>query len=264
MLKATIENYSKYKSWKKFYKKGKSLRDCKYDESWKEFLEKRIFPRKEFIELDEWLKAEADVGKTILPKPEVVFNALFLTPINEIKVIILGQDPYFNVEVHNGKELPQAVGLSFSIPDGFKVPSSLRNIYKNQLKFGNHYFAPKFGNLNNWAIQGCLMLNTALTVEQKKPGSHLHKWKWMTDEIIKWLSYHHDGLIFMLWGSPAGKKMDLIDQDKHYVILSTHPSGMSYNKKTKTNEAFCDVDHFTEVNNILKKNGQIEIVWQVG
>jgi uracil-DNA glycosylase len=119
------------------------------------------------------------------------------------------------------------------------------------------------GNLEFWALQGCLMLNTALTVLRGKKFCHAKVWQWFTDKVIKYLSAHKDRIIFVLWGSPAYSKINLIDQDKHEVIISSHPSGLSCNKPMKEYPPFDDVDHFGDINKLFRKWGEPEIIWQL-
>ena len=120
---------------------------------------------------------------------------------------------------------------------------------------------PKSGNLWFWAAQGCLMLNTALTVKHDDKESHTGLWKWMTDEIIKYISTYFKDIVFVLWGGYAYKKIELIDQDRHHIIISSHPSGLSAHKPYRTFPAFNNYDHFGEINRILKKVGKEQILW---
>lgn len=187
-------------------------------------------------------------SKTIYPPRDEVFNAFKLTPFKKVKVIVLGQDPY------HGKG--QAHGLAFSVRDGVKLPPSLKNIYKeleNDLEIKT---APN-GNLTFWAKQGVFLLNTVLTVEEGKAGSHHKKgWEVFTDTVIANLSKNHSGLVFILWGAPAQTKKKLIDLSKHHIIESAHPSPLS------SYRGFFGSKPFSKVNECLKEMGKGEINWQ--
>ena len=195
-----------------------------------------------------FLENEKKAGKEIYPAESLYFNALHLTPLENIKVVIIGQDPY------HGEG--QAHGLSFSVPDGVKVPPSLRNIYKELATSIEGYEVPDSGNLSHWAEQGVLLLNAVLTVEKSNAGSHAKKgWETFTDNVIKHLNDTQSGIIFLLWGSYAHKKGSLIDMNKHRVLKSTHPSPLSAYR------GFLGCGHFNEVNKILTTMSKSEINW---
>jgi uracil-DNA glycosylase len=183
--------------------------------------------------------------------------------MEKTRVVILGQDPYFNYELHDGEKIPQAMGLSFSVPDGFKIPSSLVNIYKNLKKYNHMDIIPTHGNLTNWANQGCLMLNTSLTVKDGEKNCHQHIWNWFTNQIIEYISLNIDHVVFILWGGNAYEKVELIDKTKHMMIISSHPSGLSANKPMKEFPAFFNEDCFGKTNEQLKKWGYEEIDWKL-
>lgn len=205
------------------------------------------------------LKELAKEDAKIYPYPELLYNAFKMTSLDDLKVVILGQDPYFNSE----KGIPQAMGLSFSVPDGIAIPSSLDNIYKNMLKFGHINKKPSHGNLEFLAMQGCLFLNTALTVLDGEKNCHSQMWKWFTDEIIDSISKITTNIIFVLWGSPALEKLKLIETNKHEVIISSHPSGLSCNKPLRSYPSFNDCDHFGKINEILKKWNKPTIIYGI-
>lgn len=214
--------------------------------------------------LSDNLKEIADKdNKYIFPYPDLIFNWTRYAPLDDIKVIILGQDPYFESIQANGKIIPQAMGLSFSVPKGISVPSSLKNIYKNQLDNKEIFKNPTHGNLDFWAYQGCLMLNSALTVESNAAGTHLRYWSWFTDSIIKYISKNTENKIFVLWGGPSLKKNNLIDMDKHETIISSHPSGLSCDKPLQEYPSFKKNNHFGKINKYLIKSGQDPILWQI-
>lgn len=199
-----------------------------------------------------------DGGISILPHPHLVFNTFNLLDITGVKVVILGQDPYKNIK--NGA--PEAVGMSFSIPKYTPIPSSLKNIFKNLKKYKHIAFEPKHGDLSYWNLQGCLMLNTALTLQQELEKSHLDIWTPFTDNIIKYLSKNCDHVVFVLWGRPALNKKRLIDHKKHKVIVSSHPSGLSCAKPLGDYGAFNDTDVFGMINKELVSWKKTPINWQ--
>ena len=214
---------------------------------WKTFLKKEI-KSDDFKKIISELSAERK-HHTIFPENEMIFNAFNQTNIDELKVVILGQDPY------HGKG--QAHGLSFSVPNGVKTPPSLRNIFK-ELKADLNLPIPQNGNLITWAEQGVLLLNSTLTVREKQPGSHLKiGWEEFTDSIIKKISDEKDGIIFLLWGAFAQKKEVLIDKKKHHILTAAHPSPFSAYR------GFLGCKHFSKTNEILIKNNQEPINWKL-
>lgn len=185
-------------------------------------------------------------GKKIFPPQKDVFNAFRYTKLSEVKVVILGQDPYNN---HN-----QAHGLSFSVRPGVPIPPSLVNIYKELSKDIFDFRYPNHGCLINWAKQGILLLNTILTVEQGKANSHANLgWQIFTDRVISAVTQHRTGVIFLLWGSHAHKKDQLINKQKHFVLKAPHPSPLSAYK------GFFGCRHFSKTNKLLIKQGLSQI-----
>lgn len=203
-----------------------------------------------FLRLMSKVQAERDAGKTIYPPADQVFNALTYTELSDVKVVILGQDPYHGPG--------QAHGLSFSVPEGVKKPPSLVNIYKALAREFNDFTIPEHGNLQTWAEQGVLLLNTVLTVEQGKAHSHA-KWGWetFTDAVIDAVNTHNQGVVFLLWGSHAQKKGARIDASKHHVLTAPHPSPLSAHR------GFFDCGHFSQTNTLLSQQGKSPIRWQV-
>lgn len=244
----------KFQSWNSKFPDGKIKLDLNVDKSWEPLLNE-LLEKDDYKDIIDDLEKDLKSGINILPYPDLVFNAFKLTKYDDIKAVIIGQDPYFRTE----KSIPQAMGLSFSVPDGLSVPSSLVNIYQNMVNFKHLDNFPQTGNLENWASQGCLMLNTSLTVKEGKAGSHLYLWQWFTDAIIKKISDEKEGIVFLLWGGPALKKMTLIDTVKHRVIISSHPSGLSCHKPLGTHPSFMAKDHFGSLNKHLKELGKTEI-----
>ena len=203
-----------------------------------------------FRALLEKVQGERDAGKIIYPPSNDVFNALTYTPLERVKVVILGQDPY------HGEH--QAHGLCFSVLPGVKIPPSLANIYKELANDISDFKIPDHGTLTPWAKQGVLLLNTVLTVEQGKPNSHA-KWGWetYTDAIIDAVNRYREHVVFLLWGAHAHKKGSHIDVTKHHVLRTTHPSPLSAHR------GFLGCKHFSQTNQYLIENGYTPINWQV-
>lgn len=191
--------------------------------------------------------AEARKERVIYPAAEQVYNALQLTPYEQVRVVLLGQDPYHGAG--------QAHGLAFSVHEGVKTPSSLRNIHK-EVERDTGLIGSRANDLSHWAKQGVLLLNTVLTVEANRAGSH-RGWGWeaLTDTIITVLSRRRDNLVFLLWGKDARMKTDLIDSGRHSVLTASHPSGLSAYR------GFSGCGHFSQVNSILAGLGQKPICW---
>lgn len=258
----SVKNYC-YKSWNEKYPDNNvdlnNLLDNIHN-SWKEFFDK--YKNSDLLsKIEKVFERNLRDGKIIYPYPDLVFNAFNITPLHKLKVLIIGQDPYFNNEKHNKKIIPQAMGLSFSVPNGVNIPSSLKNIYNNLLKYKHITYYPNNGNLASWACQGCLLLNATLTVKHGCKNSHEKVWNLFTNELIKYISNNCDNIIFVLWGGFALKKLELIETDRHKVIISSHPSGLSCNKPLRNYKAFNNQDHFGLINKYLKKMNKETIIW---
>ena len=219
----------------------------KIEISWKLAL-KDEFNSEYFYELKKFLIEEKKKYQ-IFPQGNKIFSAFDFTHFENVKVVIIGQDPY------HGQG--QAHGLCFSVPDGVKAPPSLVNILK-EIKSDLGFKIPAIANLEKWAQQGVLLLNATLTVRANQAGSHQNKgWEVFTDSVIKKLSESRNDLIFLLWGNFAKAKQQLIDQEKHYILKAAHPSPLSaYN-------GFFGCKHFSKTNEILKKLGKQEIDWSL-
>lgn len=210
---------------------------------------KNEFESESYKKLESFLNQEYSLKK-IYPDPQNVFNALNLVKYDDVKVVIIGQDPY-----HNPK---QAHGLSFSVEDDIAIPPSLQNIYK-ELHNDIGCYIPNNGNLTKWAKQGVLLLNSVLTVEQNKPNSHKGKgWEQITSKVIELLNERKDPVIFLLWGGNAKALGKNIDTTKHYVLSAVHPSPMSANQG-----GWFGCKHFGKTNTILEKLGKKPIDWQI-
>ncbi|WP_369819944.1 uracil-DNA glycosylase [Oleiphilus sp. HI0079] len=199
--------------------------------------------------LQEFLASEREAGKQIYPPENLVFNALNSTPFERVSVVILGQDPY-----HGSG---QAHGLSFSVQPGVVIPPSLVNIYK-ELYSDVGAVPPMHGCLTSWAEQGVLLLNAVLTVEQGNAGAHQGKgWEQFTDEVIRALNDQCENIVFILWGNYAQKKGAFIDQSKHCVLTSAHPSPLSAHR------GFLGSKPFSQCNAYLKSKGLPEVNWSL-
>lgn len=217
------------------------------EESWKKELWDQ-FQAPYFSELKAFLTEEKKHYR-IFPPGNCIFNAFDSTPFDEVKVVIIGQDPYH--------ELGQAHGLCFSVQDGVPFPKSLLNIFK-ELSDDTGFAMPRSGNLQKWARQGVLLLNATLTVREHAAGSHQgHGWETFTDCAIQRLSQQKTGLVFLLWGNYAINKRTLIDAGRHYVLTAAHPSPLSAYR------GFFGCRHFSKTNELLKSMGKAPIDWQL-
>jgi len=215
--------------------------------SWHKVLEDE-FDKEYFKEIKAYLVEEYNAGHTVYPPGQLIFNAFNTTPFDQVKVVVIGQDPY------HGEG--QAMGLSFSVPQGVKIPASLRNIYK-ELNQDVGASIPDHGDLTKWAEQGVFLLNAMLTVRAKSAGSHAKiGWQTFTDSVISRVSELKENVIFLLWGNFAKSKKDLIDEMKHYVIESAHPSPLAGNR-------FFGNHHFSSTNRLLEENGMSPIDWEL-
>jgi uracil-DNA glycosylase len=226
----------------------------------------------EQIDKDTWEVSEECYNELINKNPNVfpiysnIFNFTNFTIPDEIKVCIIGQDPYHGIykDLETNIFHPESMGLSFSVPKKCPIPSSLQNIYKN-LKSHNHiYTNPTHGDLRYWAYQGVLMINSALTVEKSKPNSCQLMWSDFTDELIKIISTKYPGIVFLLWGKHAYyKKLNNVikNQSSHYFVISSHPSGYSANSPYREFKSFMETDHFGLTNKYLLEQKKTPIDW---
>ena len=223
-----------------------STDNIRLEESWKAVL-KDVFGTPSMQALKQFLVAEKAAGKVIYPRGSLIFNALDSTPFNQVKVVILGQDPYHGAG--------QAHGLCFSVPEGVAPPPSLINIFK-EIEQDLGIQRPANGCLQRWADQGVLLLNSVLTVEQYKAASHQGKgWEEFTDSIINALNQQRNHIVFLLWGSYAKKKGKYIDRTRHLVLTSPHPSPLSAHR------GFFGNQHFSKANAYLHTHGIEAIQW---
>ncbi|HED8511454.1 TPA: uracil-DNA glycosylase [Campylobacter upsaliensis] len=223
------------------------LDKIKINVDWLEFLEEE-FKKPYFLDIKRQYIETLKAGKNIYPPANLTFNAFNLTPLNSLKIVLLGQDPYHKQN--------QAMGLSFSVPKGVPIPPSLRNIFK-ELNADLGVKIPQNGDLSAWARQGVLLLNAIFSVEENKPLSHsLWGWQEFSDQIIKKLSFEKEGLIFILWGKFAQSKKSLIDTRKHFILEAAHPSPLA-------RQGFLGCRHFSKSNALLEKLGKEPIKWDL-
>ena len=221
--------------------------DVTIEKNWKSKL-KDEFEKEYFVKLAEFVKEEYKTN-TIYPPGSLIFNAFNLCPFQNVKAVIIGQDPYHGPG--------QAHGLCFSVPDGVQKPPSLINIFK-ELQADLGFEPPVHGNLTKWADQGVLLLNATLTVRENQAGSHQHHgWETFTDSAITQLSLRRNNLVFVLWGNYALAKRSLIDASRHFILTSVHPSPLSAHR------GFFGCNHFSQINNLLRQQGVNEINWNL-
>lgn len=222
------------------------LNNVKIGESWKVALAAE-FEQPYFAAIKQYLVAERAAGKTIYPPAGLIFAPYDTVALPEVKVVIIGQDPYINEG--------EAQGHSFSVPKGVKIPPSLRNIYKELTTDVTGFISPKHGNLESWAAQGVFLINATLTVEAKKANSHKDiGWQKFTDATITAISEQTSGVVFMLWGKFAQGKAALVNQSKHLVLMSAHPSPLA-------GDAFLGCKHFSKANEYLVAQNKTAIDW---
>jgi uracil-DNA glycosylase len=219
--------------------------DVKIEESWKKQLQEE-FEKPYFKNLTEFVRSEY-ASQTVYPPAKLIFNAFDQCPFENVKVVILGQDPYHGPG--------QAHGLCFSVNDGIDFPPSLRNIFK-EIQSDTGVPVPKSGNLERWARQGVLLLNATLTVRAHLAGSHQKKgWEQFTDAVIHLVADRLDHVVFILWGNYAISKGEFINQQKHLILKSVHPSPLSASR------GFFGNNQFSKANNYLVQNGKSPILW---
>lgn len=276
---ANVNNYD-FKTWKQCFPNNKvSLRSMVFNSGWDDFFDiiesKPYYPRLEEILSD----CITQKNKIVIPYPELVFNTLNTLSPQQIKVVIIGQDPYIGSMVINNKEIPQAMGFSFSVPLDYPKPPSLNNIYQNLLDFGHIPKMPDYGCLSFWVMQGCFMINASFTTFLGRKNAHKNMWKNFTDDLLMYINDQCENVVFAVWGADAHYLCINIDPYKHHIITSSHPSPLGFNKelngfvygKTKksnerkrvTYSSFRSTDHFGRINSYLKSHHKIEIFWDL-
>ncbi len=222
--------------------------EVRLEESWKKALAPE-FSRPYMSALRSFLMQEKEAGKHIFPKGSEYFRALDLTPLDQVKVVILGQDPYHGAA--------QAHGLCFSVRPGVRIPPSLVNIYK-ELKTDLGIAPASHGFLEHWAKQGVLLLNSVLTVEEARAASHQGRgWERFTDAVVRLVDERCEGVVFLLWGSYAQKKAAFVDKERHLVLKAPHPSPLS------AHNGFFGSRHFSQANAFLEQRGKTPVDWQL-
>lgn len=225
-----------------------SKKKIELDDTWLEYLAPE-FEQPYMQNLKQFLVQQKELGKVIYPPAKQIFNAFNSTPLDQVKVVILGQDPYHGPN--------QAHGLCFSVQKGVDTPPSLQNIYK-EIERDLQIPAPRHGYLQAWANQGVLLLNATLTVERAKAGSHQGQgWEQLTDRAIQLVNERCEHVVFLLWGSYAQKKGGFIDTKKHLVLKSPHPSPLSAYR------GFIGCGHFSKANAYLEQHGKAPIDWRL-
>jgi uracil-DNA glycosylase len=216
-------------------------------ESWRGVLGD-VFEEPAMHQLRAFLASEVTAGRRFFPPADRVFNALWLTPFDDVRVVILGQDPYHGAG--------QAMGLCFSVPAGVPQPPSLQNVFK-ELSSDLGVPIPASGDLTPWAERGVLLLNSVLTVAPRAPGSHAGKgWEPFTDRVIRELSDRREGIVFLLWGTYARQKGDVVDRSRHHVLTAAHPSPYSA-------AGFFGCRHFSQANEQLEAGGREAVDWRL-
>jgi uracil-DNA glycosylase len=267
-LLINTNNY-KFKDWQEYFPDGQIKLDglC-INEDWNDFFDKTVEIRSE---IEEKLTKLFLKSKQIVPYPRLMFNSLNVLSPDKLKVVILGQDPYINMQEFNGINIPQAMGFSFSVPYGYPRPPSLYNIYDNLVKFDHLKEMPKEGCLMGWVMQGCLMINSAFTTFLKISNAHKDVWPDFTEELIKHINEICTNVVFLAWGKPAHGLCFYVDHTKHKVIYSSHPSPYSYTSTVKgwlnggyvTHPSFQETDHFGKTNEYLVSVKKSPILWDV-
>ncbi len=218
------------------------------ENSWKQAIGQE-FEKPYFKALEDFVSEKRSSNVTVYPSKSDCYAAFAATPFDDVKVVILGQDPYINPD--------QAMGLSFSVPKASKIPPSLRNMYKELVEDIEGFEMPDHGDLTPWAEQGVLLLNSVMTVDEGDSGSHAKQgWETFTDAVIAKLSEDREGIVFMLWGNYSKKKGKKIDRARHLVLEAGHPSPLSV-------RFFRECKHFSKANDYLSSKGQKPITWQV-
>jgi len=229
------------------------------DKEWKTFIlsqTKKIYLKDNFKELKKNIIECYQNKINIYRNPKNILKVLELVPLNKIKVVIIGQDPYFKSVLTGGENIPQAHGLSFSVPDNITIPPSLKTIFNELKREYEEFEIPTSGNLTKWTNEGVFLLNASLTVIDGKPNSHNKYWYEFTDEMIKYINKQKKNIVFMLWGNFAKAKAKLID-DKNEIIISGHPSPLN------TTNPFIGCNCFIDCNKYLEKNGITPINWKL-
>lgn len=230
------------------------LEELRVPEGWEAFWTLlRTKHQEEWQKLNEFLILNQSVGLDIYPPSHHIFEAFYCIRPEQVKVVILGQDPYHGPN--------QAHGLSFSVLKGNPIPPSLRTIYKNLQHHNEHYVIPTHGELTKWARQGVLMLNSSLTVQAGKPNSHQSYWIFWTTALMQWINEHLNQIVFILWGNYAIGKQSYLDANRHLILTGIHPSPLAH--RGGGMHPFLSLTHFQDCNAYLESIGKEPIDWQI-
>lgn len=270
-----------FKDWKKCFPDNKiNLRALMINSDWDTFFDSINGSNNDILKgIERILSDHLKINQyTIVPPAELVFTPFNIVSPEDIKVVIIGQDPYPGANQIGNKMVPDATGLCFSAPVNSPIPASLNNIYKNLLKFKHIDEKPDTGNLGHWALQGCFMINSAFTNFYSQKDVHKETWKVFTNKLINFLNTKLKNLVFIVWGGNAHRICLGLNADNHCIITSSHPSPLGADKKLngyayKTSKkvfgdnqqrvypAFLETDHFGQANKYLKLVGKTEIIW---
>ncbi len=260
-----------FKTWHECFPDGKvNLKSLSANFHWDDFFD--IVMNKKYYENIEKILNKYLLGtKQIVPHPELIFNSFNVLSPKKIKVVILGQDPYINTMKFDGIDIPQAMGFCFSVPFGYPCPPSLDNVYNNLVEFKHVRERPTGGCLVGWVLQGCLLINSALTTFIHSSNAHQNLWTDFTIDLMRYLNEKCTNVVFLAWGASAHRLCAYIDHTKHFVSYSSHPSPYSYANtvngtregKTVTHPPFKTTDHFGRANNYLVSVGKKPILWDV-
>lgn len=269
----SAQNYN-YKKWKKLFPTQVNLETLIVNNNWFEFFQ-RAKSNKYFSEIEQRISEDIISGVDVYPYPELLFNCFNLLSPDKIKVVILGQDPYHGSNTIADKKIPQAMGYSFSVPIGVKIPPSLVNILKNLFNFKHidkEYHDLHSGDLSPWVTQGVFLLNTALTVIESMPKSHSRIWNDFTVDLIDYISNKYENIVFVGWGTDAYEILKRVDFKKHMYVITSHPSPYSADstfkrqsldglKKETTFPPFNQTDIFGRINDKLVSKNKNPIAW---
>lgn len=271
----TTRNYT-FKSWPDYFPDNNvTLSHLLHNPQWEPFFSS-IKNRAFYKNIETMLSINVKKNNMMVPPPELLFNVFNLVSPNKISVVIVGQDPYIDFDNIDGNNVYQATGVSFSVPDGIKIPQSLRRIYENMIKYGHMSEMPDSALLYPWVLQGCFMFNAALTTICGKSNSHSKIWNAFTNELISYLDSAFENLVFVVWGKFAHGICQNVDPTKHLIITSAHPSPLSKNngfngleygnipsckKSSVSYPSFNSIDHFGTINAYLESKNKQPIFW---
>lgn len=268
-----------FKNWHEcFPDMNVNLRSLVFHHGWNDFFD-MVSIKKYYKNMERILSDILVENKIIVPYAELLFNAFNILSPKSIQVVFIGQDPYPGFSNIQNIHIPEATGLSFSVPYNYPKPLSLNNIYQNLLDFGHIKKMPNLGCLSYWAIQGCLMINSAFTTLVGVRGAHRNIWKNFTNDLLNYINDTFENIVFVIWGKDAHMLCQNIDPNKHYIITSSHPSPLGFDKtfngfeygkvknrrdrKVVVYPSFKSTDHFGKINKYLVSKNKKEILWDI-